>query len=232
MSFLIDSYNDADFRNEVKFTHLNVNRDEFVRKLNKSKFMFEEIHKKRWVNNIYFDSLWLDLYATSIEGVSDRTKVRMRWYGEKFGTISPVIEFKMKRGHKNVKATYPVGEIKIINGEHKRHIVGRIMDSKILPYEIKNALKKLSPTLVNRYYRSYHLSNDKLHRLTIDTSISFFSFLKSQNIRKEYNDANHLLITELKFDTSNRFTSSIMSDIGNYYRVSQISKYTYGLRYS
>jgi SPX domain protein involved in polyphosphate accumulation len=232
MSFLINSHSEHDFRNEVKYTHLNTSRESLVQKINKSRYIFKEIHHKRWINNIYFDSRWLDLYITSVEGVSDRTKVRMRWYGDGYGEIFPVIEFKMKRGYKNIKSSYKVGKICINKGDHKKDIVSKILKSEILPYEIKEVFKNLIPVLRNRYYRSYHISSDNKHRITIDSNLCFVSLLKSQKMIDNFKCADHLLILELKFKKNNQVTKEIMSDIGNFYRIDQISKYTYGLSFA
>ena len=54
MSFLIDSYNDADFRNEVKFTHLNVTRDEITNAANNFKGLDHRIEWVRTVHGIDF----------------------------------------------------------------------------------------------------------------------------------------------------------------------------------
>ena len=57
----------------------------------------------RIVNNIYFDSPDWDSYADNMDGVSDRSKCRLRWYGELETAEVATFEVKHRRnatGHK------------------------------------------------------------------------------------------------------------------------------------
>ena len=57
-------------------------------------YRFKEIFNKRKVNNIYFDTPEYYFYFCNLIGNQDRTKVRIRWYGDLFGYINPSLEFK------------------------------------------------------------------------------------------------------------------------------------------
>src|SRR5512138_3354854 len=60
---------------------------------------FREIYPPRVVNNIYLDSLSRRDYHDHINGVANRTKTRVRWYGPQFESASrPILERKVKRG--------------------------------------------------------------------------------------------------------------------------------------
>ncbi len=50
--------------------------------------MFSSVFHPRAVNNIYLDSPALRFYFMNTEGAADRTKVRIRWYGDLFGALS------------------------------------------------------------------------------------------------------------------------------------------------
>ena len=57
---------------------------------------------------IYFDSLNFKDYSETINGISNRQKIRIRWYGDFFGLIKkPVLEFKQKKGILVKKITRP-----------------------------------------------------------------------------------------------------------------------------
>ena len=43
---------------------------------------FRKIYPDRKVNNIYFDNSELSAYFENVNGVSERRKFRVRWYGE------------------------------------------------------------------------------------------------------------------------------------------------------
>src|SRR6478672_7582768 len=69
--------------------------------------MFSSIFQPRAVNNLYLDSPALHLYFMNLEGAAERTKVRIRWYGELFGHLPrPVLEFKIKRGLLGAKESF------------------------------------------------------------------------------------------------------------------------------
>ena len=58
---------------------------------------FRETYPSRWVNNIYLDSHGLDDYHDHVTGLADRSKSRIRWYGDLSGSIpKPVFERKFK----------------------------------------------------------------------------------------------------------------------------------------
>ena len=53
----------------------------------------------RFINNIYFDNSRFKFFFENIDGVSERIKTRIRWYGNLKGKIKkPVLEFKQKHG--------------------------------------------------------------------------------------------------------------------------------------
>ena len=55
--------------------------------ISSNSFLFSEIYNQRQVNNI--------------EGLSERKKFRLRWYGDIYGEVkSPILEEKIKKGNK------------------------------------------------------------------------------------------------------------------------------------
>ncbi len=57
---------------------------------------FREAYSQRYINNIYFDTQTLKYYHENERGVSNREKVRIRWYGDTFGAIqNPKLEIKI-----------------------------------------------------------------------------------------------------------------------------------------
>ena len=76
------SKNSKQYRNEIKYLLNGVSREALFIQYKISSLLLSKLHPDRWVNNIYFDNINLDLFNQSIEGMSRRAKVRLRWYGD------------------------------------------------------------------------------------------------------------------------------------------------------
>ena len=65
----------------------------------------QKLFDDRVINNIYLDDLNFNFFKDNIDGISDRIKIRVRWYGKTFGEVkNPKLEFKIKQntlGEKN-----------------------------------------------------------------------------------------------------------------------------------
>ena len=97
------------WRFERKFFIKNYSQTEILNTIKQHPAIFKDIYHSRQVNNVYFDSLGFKNYIANVEGVAEREKVRVRWYGEKFGNIeNPILEFKIKRGYLGFKKYYPL----------------------------------------------------------------------------------------------------------------------------
>ena len=58
----------------------------------------KKLYDNRVINNIYLDDLNFKFFKDNIDGISDRIKIRIRWYGETFGEIkNSKLEFKIKQ---------------------------------------------------------------------------------------------------------------------------------------
>ena len=76
-----------DWRYERKFVVNNFTFEQVEDFILKNSFLFSEIYNKRQINNIYFDDLQFSAYHQNIEGLSERKKYRLRWYGDIFGEV-------------------------------------------------------------------------------------------------------------------------------------------------
>ena len=55
--------------------------------------LMRKIYYPRFINNIYFDNPRFQFYFENIDGVCERKKMRIRWYGNLKGRIKkPVLE--------------------------------------------------------------------------------------------------------------------------------------------
>ena len=78
---------------------------EEVIKLNSA--LMRKIFYPRFVNNIYFDNPSFRFYFENFDGVCERMKMRIRWYGNLKDRIKkPVLELKQKHGLTGTKSFF------------------------------------------------------------------------------------------------------------------------------
>ena len=111
--------------------------------------IFSPIYQKRRVNNMYFDTPNLTSYYENHFGKSDRTKIRVRWYGETFGKIEePILEIKIKHGAAGKKKSYPIKSFELKAGI-SRQDWSDLFNTSDLPEAVRAELSRNVPTLLN-----------------------------------------------------------------------------------
>ena len=127
----------------------------------------------RWVNNIYFDDDEFSAYKENLEGVCNREKLRIRWYGSLLNSnVEPKLEVKRKFGSvgDKVKTSLPkwnnLPRISFINIEN-------LLTKSVNWEQISVQFMDKKVTLCNRYLRSYYVSANSQIRLTIDRNIAY-----------------------------------------------------------
>ena len=217
----------SDFRYERKFfiSKLSNYEVESVVKLHPS--IFTEIYSNRFVNNIYFDTYNLHNLHDNVEGVIDRVKIRIRWYGDLFGYIEkPVLEIKIKKGLLGKKISVPIKSFYLNDHTDMFSVlksVKRLNNLKMIDFQ------SVIPTLINRYKRKYYMSSNKKYRITIDSNQSFYTISRGNNLFiNKHRDVDSVIL-ELKYDQKyddgvNYITSKFP------FRVTKSSKYVTGLQ--
>ena len=96
------------FRYERKFQVLtNVSVKELVAITKSNSAFFKEVFHERQINNIYLDTDEYKFYFDNVDGVADRQKARIRWYGNTLGELEkPKLEIKLKKGLVGDKWTF------------------------------------------------------------------------------------------------------------------------------
>ena len=170
-----------------------------IDKFNLLKFLFKngfyEIHKSRVNNSIYFDYSDLRSFHESEEGIEDRTKIRLRYYGEQ--NNPDILKFTLEIKKSNA---YFKTKIKSIIDNFNK--VSNNPEINFFLSEIR--VNKLRPILKVAYKRRYFLS-EKLGRITLDENIvyqkiSWKKFLNTFNYYYSFNDNN--LIVEHKIESN------------------------------
>lgn len=190
--------------------------------------MFSEMYYPRYVNNIYFDAHNMMNYLDNVDGLSNRVKIRIRWYGDLFGVIEkPVLELKLKDGLLGKKESFPLIPFSI-DADIQRETLEEIFKSSKIPDVLRLDLISLQPTLLNRYCRKYFESADHNYRITIDTDMEFYSIDCQNNtfLHKSVDFENTIL--ELKYEPDK---DQNVDRITNYFlfRMTKSSKYVNGI---
>ena len=178
-----------DFRYEIKYEiepHLAGSIEQVIQL---HPLGFSKAFPDRWVNNIYFDTVNLETCQDNLNGISERKKFRLRWYGEITPIITSTFEVKIKSNMVGRKESW-----KMPKADSFDEIFHSLQDSH-LP-------AGLFPTIQNRYLRSYYVDMEGKFRITVDRQLQHIAYdaLSPQPSR-------HLrpfkpIILELKFDVS------------------------------
>lgn len=189
---------------------------------------FSPLFQPRTVNNIYLDTPALRFYFLNVDGAADRTKVRIRWYGELFGRVEwPVLEFKFKHGLVGSKESYPLPPFKFEPG-FSGLLLRQVLAAADLPNVARQRLSGLEPALVNHYQRAYFASPDERYRITVDSNLAFRRVRPARNsflCRSPKYDGR---VLELKYDHAHwQGADEIVNALP--FRLTRMSKYVFGL---
>lgn len=201
-----------EYRYERKFVTKQNKKDiEMIIKLNKT--IFRESYKERIIHNVYLDTINKKSYIENDLGLSEREKIRIRWYDKEL--TKPRLEIKKKKENLTGKETHKIKEVNNI-----RNIKKELLNNK-LPDSIKNKIKLLEPAIINSYIRKYYISQDKKYRITIDDNITYYDPKTLKIIGKDKNT-----IIELKYKPADDKNAK---NIQLPYRLEKNSKYANGL---
>jgi len=117
--------------------------------------LMRKIFCPRFINNIYFDNSRFKFFFENIDGVSERMKTRIRWYGNLKGKIKkPVLEFKQKHGLTGSKTSIDLPSFDLKDIYRPGFLLSLFQNSN-LDMRKKELMLSLTPSLINRYQRKY-----------------------------------------------------------------------------
>ena len=187
---------------------------------------FIKSYPKRIINNIYFDNIDRASYFENIEGISERFKIRIRWYDQLLSNaINPKIEIKSKKNNVSYKNNISIKNFKFKNNiKFKKLSDWTIDERKIYPF--LELLKSYEISSINTYLREYFITIDKKVRLTLDYNIKFYN--KNMIHFSNYSMSRNYTVIELKYNLDQIKTGSYISNKIPY-RMSKHSKYVEGI---
>ena len=190
-----------DFRYELKFVLDDVRAAEASHWLHFNTTA-RTAYPDRRVNSLYCDDLGFSSVRDNLAGVSDRRKIRLRWYQDINGIATglPVFELKVRNGRLGRKISFKLPEI-----------ISDLMelDLRDLMIEVNKELAAkelifddyLTPTLQVSYVRSYYEDLYGL-RITMDSDIRFNGVSPHQKLGTTLNTRYPYKVMEIKFPPS------------------------------
>lgn len=224
----LDLRSEFDFRFERKYHIVDLPAEEIEAWVLRCPAFFREAYPPRNINNIYFDTSSLGNYFQNLDGVANRTKIRIRWYGDLFGSVKkPVLEYKIKRGMLGTKDSHRLKDFEFGEGFNVEDLKP-VFENSNLDEGVLRELSFVTPTLVNRYHRKYFISADRDYRITIDTELEFYRIGRRDNLFIVRRALEGSTVMELKYAGG---ISELNDGIMNFFpfRVTRMSKYVTGV---
>lgn len=138
-----------------------------------------QIYKDRRINSIYYDDVNLTAYYENLSGIAERTKYRLRFYGDR-EILEPRFERKIKKGDVNTK------NISKFSGS-----IDSLLDFENIKFP---GIRSHFPVCKVSYNRKYLFNHILGVRMTIDTDLIYSSLSCNQEIHDNIN------VVELKAD--------------------------------
>ena len=206
-------------RFERKWLFRSNNYLALINALIRSKLFFRTQYPLRKVNSIYFDTNKYTSIRQNLDGVSNKKKIRIRWYGDKNIIKNGMIEIKSKKGFETKKESMSIRELHDLN-------LFRLKNLKILKDILNTKLKNkkiIYPILTTHYEREYFISLNGRIRATIDYNLKSVFLNNSSQIDIIKNFKN-ICILELKYPTNlDKYVRKNLKDIS--LRLSKNSKF-------
>jgi len=218
------------YRFEVKIP-IPLNRYETVKVwLNNHGLLFKTHHPQRWVNSLYLDLQNLASFEENLSGISQRKKIRIRWYHQLDNAEQAILEFKHRQAGKGYKISY---ETKLDFSQLPFHW-SKVLKQCYLDLPDQGKIKwgnEQYPVLICRYLRDYYLSGCKRIRATLDKQIEVFDqrFNSRINLKRSVPLGDYVLL-ELKCDE--QYEQELAALLATCpLRPSRHSKYVNGVRH-
>lgn len=161
-------------------------------------------YASRYVNSLYFDDVSYQSVRDNLAGVSDRKKMRLRWYHDDdlipHDISSPVLELKIRNGRLGYKRNLPIPGLKEdLMDLDIGAVYSRLCQEISLTDDTRDILDDhYIPTLHVSYLRDYYEGLNGL-RVTIDRNINFRAVTPHAKLLEDVPASYPMNIAEIKF---------------------------------
>ena len=189
----------------------------------------KEQFEERRINSIYYDTHNFILSRQTQDGISERKKVRIRYYGLLNQINNPKLEVKSKLGMMGSKDIYDINKENLISNYFSIHNLELRKNQNNLNYIL---FKRLYPKLLITYKRQYFLSLCKRYRFTLDNNIMFKIF-DFQNLSLNFESQLYYFyprkILEIKYSKEDDLNASYFTRTLPI-RLTSVSKYLIAIK--
>lgn len=216
------------FRFERKYHVTDLTLHEIESLVHRNPALFRTAYPPRTINNIYLDTPSHRSLFENLDGLADRIKARIRWYGPMLGEVKhPVLEFKIKRGMVGAKDAFELQPFLMEIGMGAEPVFESLAGSQ-LPDDLRRGLQNFEPVMLNRYQRKYFVSADQHYRITLDWNLEYFRFNRHGNTFRCQLRDHESTVVELKYSGS---IDRIDDRVAGYFpfRVTRMSKFVTGM---
>lgn len=184
-------------------------------------------YKERRVSSIYFDDVNLNFASDNLSGISERLKLRLRWYdnSQKFN-----YEIKIKKNKLGKKIIIPSNKnINDINLKNLYNYNNQELINQTYSDEIRNIIDRMEllPIIKVSYTRIYFTYLNSV-RLTFDKPSTYFNYMDHNN-KNYFND--YMYVLEIKFDPNDYILAQDLLK-NSPFVPKRFSKYLRGLSFS
>lgn len=162
-----------DYRYEVKFGAPARDEPALRAQLRLHRAALRLHHPPRIVNSLYFDTAEFEGVLENLAGVSERSKIRLRWYGDDLGVVDGRMERKEKRNALGRKITCDLDPPLVLRGRSWKTIMADLCSRDLGPLNPDLTARPV-PALIVRYRREYFTTADGRVRVTFDSELTSF----------------------------------------------------------
>lgn len=163
------------------------------------------LHPERIVQSVYFDTWDGAAVHESLAGLSERRKLRLRWYGDDCGVVRASLECKRRSSGVGDKDVFALPAPIALQGVAKGRFLREVM--RAAPPAWRERLAGTEPVQWIRYRREYLGSFDGGLRITVDRELVAWDQRFSGVLACRFaTPLPRLAIVELKADVAQRRT--------------------------
>ncbi|WP_440931081.1 VTC domain-containing protein [Candidatus Pelagibacter sp.] len=177
-----------DTRLELKYLISLHQTNKILKILNTLPFSLKEKYQPRLVNNIYFDTYKNHSLMEHLDGIKNRYKIRIRWYGDFFSFFNPTIEFKIKNNKLTTKKKFLMKNFSSEILASKKKLIS-FLKTELINNKIINFSQNFKVARIISYKRKYFEAKKNKIRFTLDENLTYKFYSKDNlilldNLRK------------------------------------------------
>jgi hypothetical protein len=160
---------------------------------------YRRLYPSRLINSLYLETMDLHDATAHLNGNERRSKMRIRWYGERFGRADrPVLEVKQKRGRYGRKLRFALPPLQV-TPQLTRLDLSKILKAARLPVDVRESCARRPQMFFNRYQRAYFSDVENRFRITLDNRLQYARASSGQRLSHRLDSMPGYMVVELKY---------------------------------